>query len=65
MKFDLFNLTLLVNFFSKLPIKLLIPRKITAAKTNDLQAILLQSEKVSEMHFPVNWGPKFRDSELN
>ena len=62
MKLNFFNLTLLANYFSKLPIKLLIPKKITAAK---YKAMLLQSENVSEMHFPVNREPKFRVSELN
>ena len=27
---------------------------------NNLQAILLQSERVSEMHFPVIWRPEFQ-----
>ena len=62
MKLNLFNFTLLVNIFSKLPIKLL----ILPLKTNNVQALrVLQSEKVLEMHFPVNWGTKIRDSELN
>ena len=34
-------------------------------QTNDVQAMLLQSEKVLEMHFPGNWRPKFRDIELS
>ena len=44
--------------------KLLIPRKITVAPDNDVQAVLLQSERVLEMHFPANRRPKFRDLEL-
>ena len=28
---------------------------------NNVQAMLLQSERVSEMHFPAIWSPKFQN----
>ena len=28
---------------------------------NNIQVILLQSERLSEMHFPVNWKPEFQN----
>ena len=60
MKLNLFNLTLLVNFSLKFP-------KNQTDNTNDVPAMLLQSEteRVSEMIFPVNWRPKFRNGELS
>ena len=30
-------------------------------QADDVQAMLLHSEKVSEMHFSANWKPKFKD----
>ena len=30
-------------------------------QTSDVQAMLLQSEIVSEIHFSANWKPKYRD----
>ena len=30
-------------------------------QTNDVQAMLLLSERVLEMHFPANWRPKFQN----
>ena len=32
---------------------------------NSMQVILLQSERLSEMHFPVNWRPEFQTFSLD
>ena len=34
--------------------------KLLPLQTNDVQAKLLQSERVLEMHFPANWRSKFQ-----
>ena len=57
MKHNLFNLIFLVNFSLKLPIKLY----AAVASGRYVQAMLLHSEKVSEMHLSANWKPKFKD----
>ena len=52
MKLSLFHLNLLVNFFSKPPIKLKNSKKILLPlQTNDAQAMLLCSKTVLEIVF--------------
>ena len=58
---SIFSIWLFWSTFPWTPIKLY----TTAVPGKRLQAILLQSEKVSEMYFPANWSPKFRDNELS
>ena len=62
MKLSLFNLplnlTVLVNFSSKLPIKSYFQDKLLPLQKNDVQTILPQSER-------ANWKPKCRDNELS
>ena len=35
--------------------------KMLSRQTNDVQAMLLQSEIVSEMHLSAKWEPKYKD----
>ena len=50
MKLNLFHFSLLVNFSSKLPIKLLIPRKIAAATDKRYTNYASAIKKVSKIH---------------
>ena len=61
MKLNLSNLTLLVNFCSKLLKNSYFQDKLLPRQTNDVPAMLLQSEIVSEMHLSAIWKPKYRD----
>ena len=61
MKLNLFYLTLLVNFSSKLLKKSYFQDKLLPLQTNDVQAMLLQPQIVSEMHLSANWKPKCRN----
>ena len=61
MKLNLSNLTLLVNSCSKLLKNSYFQDKLLPLQTNDVPAMLLQSEIVSEMHLSAIWKPKYRD----
>ena len=61
MKLNLFNLTLLVNFFHNSWKNSDFQDKLLPLQTNDVQAMLLQSEIVSEINLSANWKTKCRD----
>ena len=59
MKLNLFDSS--CQLFFQTPHKTLkFQEKLLPMQTNDVQAMLLLSERVLEMHFPANWRPKFQ-----